>query len=270
MSFSFAAPCQTLNPLVKQYWALDNIMEKGKHHSQRIIPTGLIELTIYLGDKPIALRGDQAVSDPSFISGQQNMPYDLKVSGHVSVFSITFHPQGAQMFFDIPMDEIIDQTVSLRHLQSDFIHQVEDELYEASGFSERVQVMDRFLLKLLHLKQKRAELPRLVNVINQIDRTRGMVSIDSLAKRACLSRKQFERVFKSGVGISPKRFLRVVRLQHAIFRKQTENEVSLTRLAYDCGYYDQSHMINDFKYLTGMSPGQYFSECDPYSDYFLI
>jgi len=269
MSFNFAAPCQTLSPLVKQYWALDNIMEKGKYHSQRIIPTGLIELTIYLEDKPLALHGGEAVSDPSFLSGQQNMPYDLKVSGHVSVFSITFHPQGAQMFFDIPMDEIIDQTVSLRHLQSDFIDQVEEDLYEAAGFSERVRVMDQFLIKLLHLKQKHTEIPRLMSVISQIDRTRGMISIDSLAKEACLSRKQFERVFKSGVGISPKRFLRIIRLQHAIFRKQTESGVSLTRLAYDCGYYDQSHMINDFKYLTGMSPRKYFSECDPYSDYFL-
>ena len=46
--------------------------------------------------------------------------------------------------------------------------------------------------------------------------------------------------------------------------------MSLTELAYDCGYYDQSHMINDFKLLTGMSPRQYFSDCDAYSDYFLL
>lgn len=270
MSFRFATPCHELSPLVKQYWAMDNVMEKGLSHSQRIIPTGLVELTIYLGDRPLRLREDSSVSDLSLLSGQQNTPYDLQVAGHVSVFSITFHPQGAQMFFDIPMDEILDQTVSLRHFQSEFIDHLEDDLYEASCFQERVQIMDLFLLKLLRLKQMGAELPRLMVVIGLIDRSRGMVSIETLAKKACLSRKQFERVFRAGVGISPKRFLRIIRLQHAIFRRQVESAVSLTSLAYECGYFDQSHMVNDFKQLTGLSPKQYFSACDPYSDYFLI
>ena len=43
---------------------------------------------------------------------------------------------------------------------------------------------------------------------------------------------------------------------------------SLTTLAYDCGYYDQSHMINEFKMMSGMTPKQYFAMCEPTSDYF--
>lgn len=50
--------------------------------------------------------------------------------------------------------------------------------------------------------------------------------------------------------------------------KQRNLSIQLTELAYTSGYYDQSHMINDYKLLSGKTPTQYFSECEPYSDYF--
>ncbi len=270
MPFNFAQPAHSLSPFVKQYWALDNVMPQGQNHTQRIIPTGLIELTIYLGDKPISSDRGAFSSDPSLLSGQQKTPYDLIVAGSVSVFSITFHPPGAQVFFNIPMEELYDQTISLRSIQKEFVDQVEAELYEATSFSVRVGIMNQFLWRLLQKNGEPDEQPRLVNSLTQIDQSMGMVDIATLAKEACLSRKQYERVFKSNVGVSPKRFLRIIRLQHALFKKQTSPDMSLTSLAYDCGYYDQSHMINDFQLLTGMSPRQYFSDCDAYSDYFLL
>jgi AraC-like DNA-binding protein len=94
------------------------------------------------------------------------------------------------------------------------------------------------------------------------------VTIDSLAQMACLSRKQFERVFQDSVGTSPKRFLRTIRFQHAVDEKSRNQELNFTELTYKCGYYDQSHMTTDFRKLTGMTPKEYFSNCDPYSDYF--
>jgi len=270
MPFNFAQPAQVLSPFVKQYWALDNVVPQGQKHIQRIIPTGLIELTIYLGDKPVSSDRASISSETSLLSGQQNTPYDLVVAGTVAVFSITFHPQGAQSFFNIPMDELYDQTISLRSIQKDFVDQVETELFEAPSFAHRVEIMNRFLWLLLKKNDKLREQPRLQDSLTYVDQSMGMVDINTLAKKACLSRKQYERIFKTNVGVSPKRFLRIIRLQHVLFKKQINPKTSLTELAYDCGYYDQSHMINDFKLLTGMSPKKYFSGRDAFSDYFLL
>jgi AraC-like DNA-binding protein len=270
MPFYFAQPHHSLSPFVKQYWALNNVMPGGVNHTQRIIPTGLMELNIYLGDKPISSDRASVTSETSLLSGQQQTPYDLVVAGSVTVFSITFHPQGAQVFFNIPMEELYDQSVSLRLIQKDFVDQVEAELYEAASFLARVRIVEGFLWRLLKKNGLPDEQPRLVDSLKNIDQSKGMVDISTLARRACLSRKQYERIFKARVGISPKRFLRIIRLQHALFKRQVNPKMSLTELAYDCGYYDQSHMINDFKMLTGMSPRHYFSACDAYSDYFLI
>jgi AraC-like DNA-binding protein len=68
--------------------------------------------------------------------------------------------------------------------------------------------------------------------------------------------------------MSPRQFLKTVRFQHALHTRFKQQSLSLTQLAFDCGYYDQSHMINDFKKLSGYTPGEYFACCEPYSDYF--
>ena len=60
----------------------------------------------------------------------------------------------------------------------------------------------------------------------------------------------------------------MVRLQQALHLKSTDKSRSLTKLAYDCGYYDQSHFINEFKMQTGYTPKQYFDNFDSYSDFF--
>jgi len=67
----------------------------------------------------------------------------------------------------------------------------------------------------------------------------------------------------------PKRFLRTIRFQSAIYRKQLDNTISLTQLAMDCGYYDQAHFTNEFKTFTGMLPKEFFKNENVLSDYFL-
>ena len=95
-----------------------------------------------------------------------------------------------------------------------------------------------------------------------------MININLLASESCLSRKQFERSFSDIIGSSPKQFLKIIRFQNAIFQKSKHPELNLTELAHKCGYYDQAHMINDFKTLSGFTPRYFFSDCDPFSDYF--
>ncbi len=70
--------------------------------------------------------------------------------------------------------------------------------------------------------------------------------------------RQFERKFKQFSGFSPKLFSRIIRFQSAI-KKYDDKKMPLTEIAYECGYYDQSHFIHDFKEFSGYSPMQYFS-----------
>lgn len=101
-----------------------------------------------------------------------------------------------------------------------------------------------------------------------IKKAKGMVDIDFLSQQACLSRKQFERLFSEHIGISPKQYLRIIRFQSALHNNSQSNHWSMTQLALESGYYDQSHFINDFKALTGLTPKKFFADCDSVSDFF--
>lgn len=268
MSFNFANPSPLLSPFIKQYWALETNAHANKEHMQRIVPNGLMELTIYLGEKPAVVDPEKTIHENTTLSGQLNKFYDLKIKGHLSLFSISFLPYGAMMFFNVPLNELYNKNIPLKLIVGNKIISLEERLYETKSFEGKVQLVESFLIAQLHKHHKSYELKRIYNTIFEINKYHGLLNVDTLAENACLGRKQFERTFLDHIGTTPKQFLKIVRFQNAIFQKQINNTLSLTELAHLCGYYDQAHMVNDFKSISGMTPKQYFSDCKPYSDYF--
>ena len=89
-----------------------------------------------------------------------------------------------------------------------------------------------------------------------------------MANTACLSTKQFSRIFTEYVGASPKEFQRIVRVQRVLYLLQENPQYNFAQLAYSCGFSDQSHMIREFKLFTGYTPLEYLLICSPVSDYF--
>ena len=94
------------------------------------------------------------------------------------------------------------------------------------------------------------------------------MDLSLLADTACLSTKQFSRIFVEYVGTSPKDFIRIIRVQRALFTMQRNPQMSFAQVAYSCGFSDQSHMIKEFKLFSGYTPQEYLAVCDPFSDYF--
>ena len=268
MSYNITKPSFPLSLFVKQYWSIENCLPIGTEHIQRIVPNGLMELTFYFGNRPKSIDGKRDLLDNTILIGQQKGYYDLVVSGQLSMFSISFKPQGAKMFFNIPSNELFDQNVPLKYLIKDTVSTLECKLNEAATFESKICIVEIFLLNQLR-KNNEDKINRITHSVDLINHAKGLINIESLSSAACLSRKQFERTFMSYIGTSPKQFLRTVRFQNTLYEKQKNKNITLTELAYNCGYFDQSHMINDYKQLSGKTPSQYFSECEPYSDYFL-
>jgi AraC-like DNA-binding protein len=172
------------------------------------------------------------------------------------------------MFFDIPINELYNRNVPLKYLFRHDANKLEMKLFEAKSFSEKIQIAENYLLGLLNKGNGKYDYNRIEHCVDLINKRHGIANIDFLASEACLSRKQFERTFSSYVGTSPKQFLKTIRFQLSLHYKYLNKLATCTDLTYNCGYYDQSHMINDFQKLTGFTPKQYFDECEPYSDYF--
>lgn len=268
MSYFIARPSPSLSRYVRQFWMIDNCVQPGDDYTYRIVPGAMMELNFYFGAKPLAPYPGKELSENSLVSGQLKGAYNLHISNNLKLFSITFQPLGASLFFSIPMNEFCDRNVPLRFVEAEFCDRMENELFEADSFDQKVAVAEKLLLKQLYKNETEHELKRIARSIELVNQNHHEAVLRELAGKACLSTKQFERVFNKVVGISPGRYLRIVRFQYAIYLKQMNRQISLTALAHDAGYFDQPHMIHEFRKLSGMTPSQFFEGCEPYSDYF--
>jgi AraC-like DNA-binding protein len=268
MTVHFAQPSSALAPYIKRYWAIENVLDKGEICVQRITPTGLTELLLYFTPRPKVLNSNKYLSNNVALYGHQTDFYDIKLTEELSVFSVVFQPQGLMQFFKFPLYEICNQNVPLQHLNGQAGRDLEEKMGEVTTFHQRVSIVETYLLNLLKTDFTDFEFRRINRVVEMIKKTYGNIDIDKLASEACLCRKQFERIFANHIGISPKQYLKIIRFQFAIFQKQQNVNMNLEYLSYRSGYYDQSHLINDFKSLSGLTPKQYFYENEACSDFF--
>lgn len=268
MKYHSRQPTGILSGYVKTYWMIENLMMPGKSHTQRIVPTGLFELTFHLGDLPVTNEVGKTILRPSVLSGQLNKAYDLTISGNVDLFSIYFFPHTLSLFVDVPIRDITNYLVPIKDLVGSEVDKLEEELSKTRSFQQRVQIANAYLLSLLKAKKTDYQWKRIYRTIELVNAHRGVIDISELADEVCLSRKQFERLFTHYVGLTPKQFLKIARFQNAIDLKSVNPGLSFTEVAYRAGYYDQAHMINDFNVISGYSPSEYFRTGSPYSDYF--
>ncbi len=268
MKYKISNASQPLSQYVKHYWDLTNCMPANEVHTQRVVPCGLFELIFYFEDKPVSSDKKNSITESVILSGHQKDFYDLNITGSLSLFAIYFYPHGLSIFLDIPLSEFYNQSIPLKHILKDSANKLEDELYNAHTFENRILVAEKFLLNQIKKNEVDYQYDRIRHTINLINKSKGIVDIELLASESCLSRKQFERTFSKIIGASPKQFIKIVRFQNAIFQKSKQPNLNLTEIAHLCGYFDQAHMINDFNTLSGYTPKTFFDMCDPFSDYF--
>lgn len=261
-SFQLIQPSRLLAPYVKHYWFLttDNVMQG----SERIIPSGQMCLMFHRGTRLFS-SSDDAFQPRAFLSGQGTDYTDLIYSGSVDMISIVFQPAGARAFFNVPMIELNGQNIAVDELSDIQLSDLQKQLTDTYNPFLCVSFIEQFLLKRLY-RQTDYNQKRINTIIHSIHN--GQQDIDILAQTACLGYKQFKRIFSDYIGANPKDYLRVIRFQKALYILQTQPDISLTQLSFECGYYDQPHLIKDFKTFSGYTPTEYMSLCAPYSDYF--
>lgn len=259
--FQIIQPSPLLAPYVKQYWFLkaDDILPV-----QRIIPDGSICLVFHRGENMFSTSKNE-VQPKSFLSGQSTGYSDLKQIGSVDMISVTFQPHGAKAFFELPVTELFESTISIEDISDPSIRELQSRLMDVPDVLSSVLLIEAFLIKRLRIS-KAYNYKRMNTVMQSINA--GQADIMTLAETSCLSYKQFKRIFSEYVGANPKDFLRIVRFQKALHTMQTNPNINLTQLAFECGYYDQPHLIKEFKAFSGYTPSEYISMCAPYSDYF--
>lgn len=189
---------------------------------------------------------------PSLVIGPHTTRHVITPGRNHSMIKVGFQPGGLYRFLGVPMNELVNQGgYDGTDLLGREIHDVLNQLREAASFYDMRVTVERFLLA--RVNQLKPLLP-IDRVLPLLLKERGVLKIDQLASHACLSIRQFERVFQQRIGLPPKYFSRLVRFAHAWMIKEQQPCTSWTAIAHECGYFDQMHLIRDFQEFAGVNP----------------
>jgi AraC-like DNA-binding protein len=124
--------------------------------------------------------------------------------------------------------------------------------------------------ELLRERLRKAARPdaAIVDCIASIERARGAGAMDRF-RPAGLSLRQWQRRFLDSTGFTPKSFARIVRLQGVLANHEANPRRPWSELALDAGYFDQSHLIPEFRSFTGSSPERFFAARPALEDFYL-
>jgi AraC-like DNA-binding protein len=153
--------------------------------------------------------------------------------------------------------------VSGYSLENKSLNELATRIFDCENNSICISYIEKWLLSQIadNLADTTYRIKRIDAAIQRIYIT-PQISVNELSSIACLSKKQFERLFHSFVGINPKEYTRIVRFH------QAGKELNQVQIAYASGYADQSHFIRDFKKFCGYTPMSLLKVSNPYSDLF--
>jgi AraC-like DNA-binding protein len=149
------------------------------------------------------------------------------------------------------MHELTNTDYDARAVLGTWVDELEQDLSESRSFEERVRIANTFFLR------RCATLPSpdgITATAMSILYRRGSIQVPALAQRAGMSTRQFERRFTREIGLPPKLYARIARFESALESKALLTADTWTNVANRLGYFDQMHMIKDFKEFSGEIP----------------
>lgn len=244
MEYEEITPCTALSPYIHAFWELKGGNEDRQW--ERNFPDGCAGLVINLGATCLTDNGMVKMdAGKTYVVGAMTSFKDSFIEENTHLLGVCLKPGVFANFYNYAsQSEIIDQTIQLEAVQSfDIDKLIKNPAYYLNDFFTHRLQNGNGLLSM---------------VIEDIHRTKGQVNISEIAKRNFTTVRQLERKFKIQIGITPKEYSRIVRFQNALSKiKCSGQETSLLDIAFECGYYDHSHLTNDIKRNTGMLPSQF-------------
>jgi AraC-like DNA-binding protein len=255
MTFNTYITPKHLTSIVKYYWSLDGEISPSQTYVHRTLANHCPELIFHYGGefKEIITNDKIEKTFRAGIHGQTDKIRRFTAKNACGIFGVMLQPYAIPTLFNISATEIKNELVDLTLLPGQHGKDITEQILLATDNSQRIILINHFLTNRI----KEVNQSEIILTVQRICREKGNVSIQQITKQACLSQRQYERKFKDLTGFAPKSFARLVRFKSLVENHPKEPK-TLTEIAYDFGYYDQSHFIQDFKQFSGYKPKTYF------------
>lgn len=228
----------------------------------KVFATGCIEILFNLGaEGPQQIKSDGLINQPDVqLWGQTIKPFTFASFGKHAMLGIRFFAHTAAVFFDEQVDQFNDRVIDFKDIGGKETGVLHSKLLEAKSLDKKIELLEAFLAQKLLLNTKKVSRLRLVNSIMQdLKKDDFFENINTVSSRYGISSRYLQKIFLNYCGLTPNLFSKIARFQKSLHLVAGSN-LSLTTIAYKCGYFDQSHFIKDFKFFTGSAPSRFSPE----------
>ncbi|WP_210462932.1 helix-turn-helix domain-containing protein [Rufibacter roseolus] len=249
-----------LQPFIAQYWSGTFRGKSMATLRQKVLPSGYIELVLHLPKARGTLKGKppQPSSNAFSFFGFWTVPYVLQFRNEVETFGICFKPEALHAVFGVAAATLLNCPANLEEVLGASFSSFCRKLKQLKTFEERVNAADAYFLKQIPVTDAPPSFVQLA--ANLIRCQEGGTSVECLSHEVCIGMRQLEREFKNKLGLSPKTYMRISRLNKVLQLISLNPSLSLAQLSYLGGYADQAHFNRDFKQITGELPSVYLAE----------
>ncbi|GAB2847723.1 AraC family transcriptional regulator [Pseudoduganella ginsengisoli] len=243
MYYEELSPSPALRPYVACLWRSASAgAPAGASH--RVLPDNCIDILW------------QDAGRAAFAVGMMTRAIHVPLGLPVRTVAVRFRPGAAGLFLGVPLHELTDLDVAVTEFRAlGDVGRLSDQLWlDGIGDAGRLRLIEQHLLSRL---QYIAPAGALVGAaLAALDHSGGALRIESLVEQLGVSRQHLAAQFRTHVGLSPKLYARIQRFRRAtdLLKQPSPATVDWAQLALDCGYFDQSHLINDFREFADCTP----------------
>jgi len=233
-----------LSQFVDCVWMHDGYAQP--HATERVLPTGTMDLIF-------ALDADGRAA--SAAAGARSNAIEIDTSRPFSAIGVHFRPGGGSPFVGVPGGELQDMVVPLDALWGSRAIGLRDRLWDTARAEDRVGILEQALLD--QSRDRLAVHPAVQYAVAVVERSRGARPVGDIVGGIGMSRRRFQDVFRSEVGLPLKAFSRIRRFAAVLLAVERATRIDWADVALSCGYFDQAHFNHDFRAFAGLSPGAY-------------
>ena len=248
-------PGEALKPYVDYFWYYPAY--KAPHPYECILPHGLTEFQISLNEAPFVIHtsaGHQVYPNAFITSGYMH-PFWVETHQAIDILSVKFKAGAAFLFFGEMSQALFNRHTDLQTLWGASANEWVERLREASLRSTLSCFQE--LERLLYQRLKQVSIaPRVKAMLNILDHA-SLQRSEALTQLLECSAPTLLQLYRQHIGVTPRKFTRVRRLANTLQQLAQFPQHSLSRLAYQHGFADQSHLNHEFKNLLGFTPQEY-------------
>ena len=238
-----------IKEVIQSLWQIEGTTSFRNEH---ILPKGIVEIIFnFSAGLPIVAHvGKKQHQLPrSFINGFNTEPVQIHLPEQQEFFGVQLRPLAVRKLLGIPASEFFNSVVDLTLLDARF-NSLWHQLAEHKTFDDRIAaIVDWMVLPDWQPRE---------NMVNNFLYNSGQhdLSVTELAQSLCYSPRQLSRKMTEATGMNTEEILLYKKYLHAVHLIH-HTDLSLTKIAYESSFSDQSHFIKSFRNYTNMTPGEY-------------